>query len=180
MKGLFILSILFLQQVSLRAQQDTIVKFYNFTVTDINGDLFRFSSLKGKKVLIVNTASKCGLTPQYKELQELYERYGGEHFEIIAFPANNFLRQEPGTDMEIKEFCTSEYAITFPMMSKISVKGSDIHPLYRWLTRKELNGVLDSDVAWNFQKFLIDETGRLIHVYSPKVSPLDESLIKLL
>lgn len=180
MKSRVILLLLMVQFTSLYSQMDTLQKFHDFIVSDINGDEFRFSALKGKKVLIVNTASKCGFTPQYKELQELYEQFGGEHFEIIGFPANNFLRQEPGTDSQIKEFCTLEYSVTFPMMSKISVKGSDMHPLYRWLTRKELNGVFDSNVTWNFQKFLIDESGRLIQVFSPKVSPLDESLLKLL
>ena len=180
MKNLLILIILMAQFGSIQAQQDTVEKFHDFIVKDINGEEFPFSSLKGKKVLIVNTASKCGFTPQYKELQELHEQFSGERFEIIGFPANNFLRQEPGTDSEIMEFCSLTYSVTFPMMSKISVKGSDMHPLYRWLTRKNLNGVLDSKVTWNFQKFLIDESGRLIQVFPPKVSPLDESLVKLL
>ena len=180
MKSQILFLLLLVQFTSLYSQKDMQQKFHDFTVMDINGDEFRFSSLKGKKVLIVNTASKCGLTPQYKELQELYEQFGGEHFEIIGFPANNFLSQEPGTDSQIKEFCSSEYAVTFPMMSKISVKGADIHPLYRWLTSKELNGVLNAEITWNFQKFLIDESGQLMKVFSPRVSPLDDEIVRRL
>jgi glutathione peroxidase len=128
--------------------------------------------------MIVNTASKCGFTPQYEQLQALYKEYGGDGFVIIGFPANNFLSQEPGTNEEIKEFCTSKYSVTFPMMGKISVKGSDMHPLYKWLTEKSLNGVMDSDVKWNFQKYLVDEKGSLISVIPPKESPLSEQIVK--
>jgi len=180
MKIRIILLLFLVQFTSLYSQMETLQKFHDFVVSDINGDEFRFSALKGKKVLIVNTASKCGFTPQYKELQELYEQFGGEHFEIIGFPANNFLRQEPGTNSQIKEFCTTEYSVSFPMMSKISVKGADIHPLYRWLTQKDLNGVLNAEITWNFQKFLIDESGQLIKVFPPKVSPLDDEIVKWL
>jgi glutathione peroxidase len=154
--------------------------FYDFTVKDIDGKDFSFEKLKGKKVLIVNVASKCGLTPQYKELQELYTKYGGEKFVIVAFPANNFGKQEPGTDAEIKEFCTSKYAVSFPVMSKISVKGDDIHPLYRWLTEKHHNGVKAAPVEWNFQKFLIDEQGRFVDVVLPKEKPNTDKIIQWL
>jgi glutathione peroxidase len=133
--------------------------------------------LEGKKVLIVNTASKCGFTPQYEGLQELYTKYGGEDFVIIGFPANDFLKQEPGTNEEIREFCTLNYGVSFPMMAKISVKGKDMHPLYQWLTRKELNGYRDSKVKWNFQKYLVDEKGRLVGMYPPKTKPLSEEMI---
>ena len=151
--------------------------FYDFKVKDIDGNDFDLSSLKGKKVLVVNTASKCGLTPQYKQLQSLFETYGGEKFTIIGFPANNFLRQEPGTNEEIAEFCEKNYGVTFQMMSKISVKGDDIHPLYKWLTSKSENGVLDSEVGWNFQKYLIDEKGNLVDMVSPRVKPDDEKIV---
>ena len=154
--------------------------FHDFTVTNIDGDEFKLSSLKGKKVMVVNTASKCGLTPQYEDLEALYKQYGGDKFEIVGFPANNFMKQEPGTDEEIKEFCTKNYGVSFPMMSKISVKGDDMHPLYQWLTQKKLNGVEDSSVSWNFQKYLIDENGRLVKVISPKTKPNDPEIISWL
>ena len=144
--------------------------FYDFKVKTLDGKEFDFSSLKGKKVMIVNTASKCGFTPQYKELEELYEKYSDE-LVIIGFPANNFGQQEPGTAAEIREFCTKNYGITFPLMEKISVKGEDMHPLYKWLTSKDLNGVMDSEVKWNFQKYLIDENGKLIDVLYSKEKP---------
>jgi glutathione peroxidase len=150
--------------------------FHDFKVKDIDGKEFDMASLKGKKVLVVNTASKCGLTPQYKDLQELYQKYGSENFVIIGFPANNFMSQEPGSNDEIKEFCSTKYSVTFPMMEKISVKGKDIHPLYAWLTEKSLNGVIDSEVKWNFQKYLIDENGKLVDVVFPKTNPLDEKI----
>ncbi len=145
--------------------------FYDFKVRTIDGDNFNLSSLKGKKVLVVNTASKCGLTPQYKQLQELNDKYGGDKFVIIGFPANNFLKQEPGSNAEIREFCSANYGVTFQMMEKISVKGDDIHPLYKWLTDKSLNGVMDAPVTWNFQKFMIDENGRLVDMVPPRESP---------
>jgi len=152
-------------------------RFYDFTVKDIDGNDFALSSLEGKKVLVVNTASKCGFTPQYEQLQELYENYGGGDFTIIGFPANNFLNQEPGSNDEIKDFCQKNYGVTFPMMAKISVKGDDMHPLYHWLTEKGQNGVMDSSVAWNFQKYLIDENGKLVDVVKPKVKPNDDQIV---
>lgn len=151
--------------------------FYSFEIQTLTGDQFDFSQLKGKKVLIVNTASKCGYTPQYEDLQKLYEKYGGEKFVILGFPANNFMNQEPGTDEEIAEFCKINYGVTFPMMSKISVKGDDIHPLYRWLTSKELNGVMDSKVKWNFQKYMIDEDGNLVDFAAPGDKPFSEKIV---
>ncbi|NCC73996.1 MAG: glutathione peroxidase, partial [Sphingobacteriia bacterium] len=138
---------------------------------------FDLSLLKGKKVLVVNTASKCGLTSQFEQLQALYRKYGGEKFTIIGFPANNFMNQEPGTNEEIIEFCTENYGVEFPMMSKISVKGDNMHILYQWLTRKAENGVMDSEVTWNFQKYLIDENGRLAVMFSPGVKPDDPRII---
>lgn len=151
--------------------------FYDFKVKDIDGKDFNLSSLKGKKVLVVNTASKCGNTPQYEGLESLYKAYGNQKFVIIGFPANNFGAQEPGTNTEIKTFCTANYGVTFPMMSKISVKGDDMAPLYQWLTSKSKNGVMDSDVKWNFQKYLIDENGKLVDVVDPKVKPDDDKIV---
>lgn len=145
--------------------------FYDFKVTDIDGKAFDLSTLKGKKVLVVNTASKCGYTPQYAQLEELYKKYGGDKFVIIAFPENNFLSQEPGSNSEIKQFCTSTYGVTFPIMAKISVKGKDIAPLYEWLTSKDENGVMDAPVKWNFQKFMIDEKGNLVDMVPPRELP---------
>jgi glutathione peroxidase len=151
--------------------------FYDFKVKDIDGKDFDLSSLKGKKVLVVNTASKCGLTPQYTQLQSIFETYGGDKFTIIGFPANNFASQEPGSNKEIDEFCEKNYGVTFKMMSKISVKGDDMDPLYQWLTSKSKNGVMDSEVKWNFQKYLIDENGHLVDVVDPKVKPDDDKIV---
>ena len=150
---------------------------HSFTVEDINGDLFDFSSLKGKKVMIVNTASKCGLTPQYKKLEALYQLYKDQNFVIIGFPANNFMWQEPGTNEEIKAFCDKNYGVSFPIMAKISVKGKNQHPVYAFLTQKIKNGVRDSSVSWNFQKYLIDENGMLVNVISPRTRPDDEKIL---
>lgn len=150
--------------------------FYDFKVKTLEGKDFDFASLKGKKVMIVNTASKCGYTPQYEDLQTLYEQFG-QKLVIIGFPANNFMNQEPGTAEEIREFCNSKYEVTFPLMEKISVKGKDMHPLYQWLTSKDKNGVMDSSVKWNFQKYLIDENGKLIDVLYSKEKPGSEKVI---
>lgn len=152
--------------------------FYGFKTKTIDGKEFDLASLKGKKVLVVNTASKCGNTPQYKDLEALYKKYGGDKFVIIGFPANNFMSQEPGTNAEIKQFCTENYQVTFPMMSKISVKGKDIDPIYQWLTTKAKNGKMDAEVSWNFQKFMIDEKGNLVDVVSPRTNPTDEKIVK--
>lgn len=151
--------------------------FYDFKVKDIDGKDFNLSSLKGKKVLVVNTASKCGNTPQYADLEKLYEQYKNQKLVIIGFPANNFGKQEPGTNEEIAEFCTKNYGVTFPMMSKISVKGDDMDPLYQWLTSKSQNGVMDSEVTWNFQKYMIDENGKLVDMVAPKVKVDTEKIL---
>jgi glutathione peroxidase len=151
---------------------------HQFKVTDLEGNEFDFASLKGKKVLVVNTASKCGLTPQYKDLQALYEKYGNENFVIVGFPANDFMSQEPGTNDEIGAFCQKNYGVTFPMMGKISVKGDGKHPLYQFLTEKSKNGLEDNDVEWNFQKYLLDENGELEQVISPRTSPMDSKIIE--
>ena len=158
------------------SEKMTTQNIYQFKVTDLAGKLFDFESLKGKKIMIVNTASKCGLTPQYKDLQALYEKYQSKNFVIVGFPANNFGSQEPGTDKEIETFCAKNYGVTFPMMSKISVKGSDMHKLYQFLTQKSLNGLQDSEVQWNFQKYLINTDGELERVINPQTLPSDESI----
>lgn len=150
---------------------------YDFTVKDIDGNDFALSQFEGKKVLVVNVASKCGLTPQYEDLQALYEQYGGDDFVIVGFPANNFLSQEPGTNSDIKQFCTSNYGVTFPMMSKISVKGDDQHALYKWLTNESENGVIDASVKWNFQKFMINEEGKVVDVAFPNEKPMSDKIV---
>jgi glutathione peroxidase len=151
--------------------------FYDFKATTIDGQPFDLSTLKGKKVLVVNVASKCGYTPQYAQLEELYLKYSNKNFVIIGFPANNFMGQEPGSNEEIKTFCTTKYQVTFPMMAKISVKGKDIDPLYAWLTSKGQNGVLDAPVKWNFQKFMINEQGQVVDFASPGDKPFDDKIV---
>jgi glutathione peroxidase len=150
---------------------------HQFKVTDLNGKAFDFASLKGKKVLIVNTASECGLTPQYKDLESIYSKYKDKNFVVVGFPANNFGAQEPGSNQEIAKFCQMNYGVTFPMMAKISVKGNDMHPIYQFLTQKSKNGLQDSEVEWNFQKYLIDENGQLVKVLSPRVLPTDDVIM---
>ena len=159
------------------AMQEATENLHQFKVKTLADADFDFSSLKGKKVMVVNTASKCGLTPQYKDLQALYDTYKDENFVIVGFPANNFMSQEPGTNKEISAFCTENYGVTFPMMSKISVKGDDMHPVYQFLTQKAKNGLEDSKVAWNFQKYLINEKGEVVKMISPKTLPTDESVV---
>lgn len=150
---------------------------HRFIVKDIKGETFDMSQLKGKKVMIVNTASKCGLTGQYNGLQKLYETYKDEGFVILGFPANNFMSQEPGTNDEIQAFCERNYGVSFPMMGKISVKGPGKHVLYKYLTEKEENGVDDYAVSWNFQKFLLNKEGEVSAVFDPQTSPLDQAII---
>lgn len=171
-----ILTLLFIALISLSASAQT--SFFDFKAKNIDGELIDFKSFKGKKIMVVNVASKCGLTPQYEKLQALYEKYKSKGFIIVAFPANNFLSQEPGTNSEIKQFCTEKYNVTFPVMSKISVKGDDMDPIYQWLTQKAKNGYEDSDVKWNFQKYLISPDGKLVKVISPRTAPDDPEIIK--
>lgn len=149
---------------------------YQFTMKDITGEEVALSDFKGKVVMIVNVASKCGLTPQYMDLQALYDQKKDEGFVILGFPANNFLGQEPGSDEEIATFCEKNYGVNFPMFSKISVKGNDIHPLYAFLTDREMNGNVDSDVSWNFQKFLIGKDGMVRSSISPRKSVLNDDV----
>ena len=150
---------------------------HQFTTNDLSGKDFDLGTLKGKKAMIVNTASKCGLTPQYKQLQAIYETYGSDGFAIVGFPANNFMAQEPGSDAEIADFCEANYGVTFPMMSKIDVVGEEMHPIYKFLTQKEKNGLMDSKVTWNFQKYLLNEEGILEKVIDPRTSPDDPEVI---
>jgi glutathione peroxidase len=179
MKTIKLITLLFFTMVSISGFSQ-ITSFYDFKVKTLDGQVFDFSTLKGKRVMIVNTASKCGYTPQYKDLEELYNQFGGKDFVIIGFPANNFAGQEPGTASEIRKFCTENYGVTFPMMEKISVKGDDMHPLYQWLTSKSKNGVMDSEVKWNFQKYLIDENGKLQDVIYSKEKPNSEKVLSWL
>ncbi len=150
--------------------------FYDFSAKTIDGELLDFSVYKGKKVLVVNTASECMLTPQYKKLQELYEEYGGDDFEIVAFPCNDFGKQEPGSNEEIKLFC-EQYRVSFTLMEKISIKDDEQHPVYEWLTSSKENGTLDAKVRWNFQKFMIDTTGHVIDYVGPALSPMNQKII---
>lgn len=173
----FIITLFILTMENLQAQNNADNQtIYQFTVEDINGKPFALADLKGKKVMIVNTASKCGLTPQYKELEALYQQYKDKDFIIIGFPANNFLGQEPGSNEQIASFCSINYGVTFPMMSKISVKGKNMHPLYQFLTQKSKNGVEDSKVKWNFQKYLIGRDGKLEKVIDPKTLPSSDEV----
>ncbi|SEW08191.1 glutathione peroxidase [Chitinophaga arvensicola] len=150
---------------------------YDFKVDAVDGGKIDFSKYKGKKVLIVNTASMCGNTPQYEGLEKLYKKYEGK-LVIIGFPANNFGSQEPGSNKEIQEFCTKKYAVTFPMAAKISVKGADIHPLYKWLLEQSKAKHMEpAEVTWNFQKYLLDEKGNLVAVFSPKTQPESAEVI---
>jgi len=152
-------------------------KIYSFKMDDIDGRSVSLEKYKGMVLLIVNVASKCGFTKQYSGLQELYDTYKGQGFVILGFPANNFMGQEPGTDAEIKQFCTSKYNVSFPIFSKISVKGKNIHPLYQYLTSPEQNGEFGKPIAWNFNKFLIGKDGKTIGRFGSRVKPLDAEII---
>ena len=152
---------------------------HSFKVKSIEGGTIDFSKFKGKKILVVNTASKCGYTPQYEALEKVYEQYK-DKLVIVGFPANNFGGQEPGSDGDIQEFCKARFGVKFPLASKISVKGDDTAPIYKWLTNKTENGVLDAEIKWNFNKFLLDENGKMIAYFESKVKPDDEAILKYL
>ena len=153
---------------------------HNYSIESLNRDSeISLSEYTGKKILIVNVASKCGFTPQYKDLQKLYELYS-DKLVVLGIPCNQFLRQEPGSEALIAEFCSSNYGVTFPMTTKVDVKGKDQHPIYKWLTQKELNGKGDYKVSWNFNKFLIDEEGNLIEYFASGVNPLSQEITKYL
>lgn len=148
------------------------MNIYSFEIFDISGNSFDWETVKGKKIMVVNVASKCGLTPQYVELEELYQKYQNQGFTILGFPANNFGAQEPGTNNEIAAFCEANYGVSFQMMSKISVLGADQHPLYKWLTDET-----SESVSWNFQKFLVDDNGDVVESIPPAVLPNDEAIL---
>ena len=162
-------------KVSAVNNNTTLKSIYDFKVPALDGTTIDFAAFKGKKILIVNTASQCGYTPQYEGLQKLYDTYK-EKLVIVGFPANNFGQQEPGTNGEIKEFCKKNYGVTFPMAAKVSVKGDDIAAIYRWLTNKSENGVLDAEIKWNFGKFLLDEKGNLMTYFPSKITPMSDEI----
>lgn len=151
---------------------------HNFKVKAIDGKEFDLASLKGKKVMIVNVASECGYTPQYENLEKLYKAHGGDKFTIIAFPCNDFGQQEPGTNEEIVTFCSKNFGVTFPLMDKVTILGEQKCEVYQWLTSKAQNGVEDTEVKWNFQKYLIDENGNYVKMISTKVLPDDAEIVK--
>jgi len=176
MKRTFI-TLLSIMTLTLNSQTSTDSSIHQFKVADIYGNIFDFSQLRGKKVMIVNTASKCGLTYQYEALQKLYSQYKDLNFVIIGFPSNDFLWQEPGSNDEIIDFCEQNYGVTFPMMSKITVKGTKKHPIYQFLTQKSKNNYRDSRVTWNFQKYLINKEGRIEKIISPRTRPDSEEIV---
>ncbi|MGH9899929.1 MAG: glutathione peroxidase [Pyrinomonadaceae bacterium] len=153
---------------------------YDFNMKDIDQKNVDLSQYKGKVVLIVNVASKCGFTPQYEGLQKLYTKYKDQGFVILGFPANNFHGQEPGTNAEIKEFCSTKYNVSFPLFSKISVKGDDIDPLYKFLTSKETNPEFSGEITWNFNKFLVDKKGNIIARFDSKITPEDNQVTSVI
>lgn len=171
----FIFSILIICSISMYAQNELPKTIHGFTITTLEGESIDLSLFKGKKILIVNTASKCGFTPQYEDLEKLYQTYK-DQLVVIGFPANNFMNQEPGTNKDIAEFCERNYGVSFPMSEKISVKGKDIDPIYEWLTKKEFNGVKNNKVKWNFNKFLIDEEGNLIEHFGSSTKPMSSKI----
>jgi len=166
-------ALLFLKLLFFFAPQDQAefpASIYDYKVTALDGTEIDFGTFRGKKILIVNTASECGYTPQYAALEKLHKAHP-DNLVIVGFPANDFGRQEPGSNKEIAAFCKQNYGVTFPMAEKITVKGDEMAPIYRWLTDRRLNGVRDSKVKWNFQKYLIDETGRLVEIFNSAVKP---------
>ena len=183
-KFLSLLPLLLIALFSLNKMQKAIneslkikkMSIHEFKVENINGEEFDFSSLNGKKIMVVNTASKCGLTPQYEKLEALYQKYKNDNFIIIGFPSNDFMGQEPGSNEEIIAFCKKNYGVSFPMMSKVKVKGNDKCDIYSFLTSKSQNGLEDNKVQWNFQKYLLDENGFLVKVLSPRTLPDDPQI----
>lgn len=153
--------------------------FHDFKINSIEGKEIDFSTFKGKKILVVNVASKCGHTPQYRQLQELYVTHQ-DKLVVVGFPCNDFGGQEPAPEPEIKGFCEVRYGVTFPLTEKVKTKAKKCHPIYQWLKTKELNGKMDSEVRWNFQKYLIDENGRWLAMFEPAVNPLDEEILNWL
>jgi glutathione peroxidase len=152
---------------------------YDYTLKDIKGNDLSLSKFKGKKILLVNTASACGYTPQYKQLEELHQNFK-DKLAVIGLPCNDFGEQEPGTEKEIEQFCEVNFGVTFPLTEKVKILGSNPHPLYEYLMKKELNGYRDSDVKWNFQKYLIDENGHVIKIFGAPIDPLSEDVLKMI
>ena len=177
---IFLFLLIVLSSIIILFAQDNMNSIYDFQVKTIDGEVFKMETLKGKKIMIVNTASKCGFTNQYKDLQLLYKEFGGSDFEILAFPSNDFMNQEPGTNDEIKTFCEKKYDISFKLFEKIHVKGKNKHPLYTWLTQKEYNGVKNYFIKWNFQKFLINKNGEIVDCLSPNVKPNIDKVLEWL
>jgi len=175
----FILTSITAKSISQESQTDLKMKsIYDFTVKDIDGRDVKLERYKGKVVMIVNVASKCGFTQQYEGLQKIYSQYKDQGFVILGFPANNFLGQEPGTNEQIKQFCSLNYNVTFPMFSKISVKGKDIEPLYKYLTEKKTNPEFPGKISWNFNKFLVDPMGKIVARFGSKTKPESEEVIQ--
>lgn len=178
MKRIILITILLIVITVIQAEEQNMNSIYDFKVVDILGDTLQLSEYTGKVLLIVNTASKCGFTYQYEGLEKLYKTYKDIGFVILGFPANNFLKQEPGTDEEIATFCSTNYGVTFPMFSKISVRGKDIHPFYQYLTSKETNPEFGGKISWNFNKFLISKEGKIINRFGSKDKPESEKIIQ--
>jgi len=170
---LFVIGLLVAITLILSAGEQDMKTLYDFNVLDIDGNAVSLEQYAGKVLLIVNVASKCGFTHQYADLQALYEKYAGEGFVVLGFPANNFMNQEPGNNAEIKGFCSLTYGVSFPMFGKISVKGKDIHPLYEFLTDKELHPETGGKITWNFNKFLVDQSGQVVARFATKTNPSD-------
>jgi len=159
------------------APQTAMENFHDLSATTIEGATYDFNQLKGKRVLIVNTASRCGFTPQYADLEQLHKQFGDDDFVVLGFPCNQFGFQEPGSAGDIASFCENNYGVSFQMMEKVDVKGNDAHPVYQWLCDKARNGVEDHKVGWNFHKFLVDEEGRLVASLRSGVGPLDDVIV---
>lgn len=179
----FVCAAIFAISISSRANRtpdsgEKMNSIYDFSLKDIDRKEVSLSQYRGKVVLIVNVASRCGYTPQYQGLQNVYLKYKDRGFVTLGFPANNFMGQEPGTEEEIKTFCSIKYNVTFPMFSKVSVKGDDIHPLYKFLTSKETNPEFGGDIKWNFNKFLVDKSGKIIARFEPGVKPESDQVIQ--
>ena len=179
MKGKLVSALLLLFTIA-TVNAQTATSFYDYKLTDIEGNLVDMSEFKGKKVLLVNTATKCGLTTQFNDMEKLYEEYKDKDFVVLAIPSNDFGSMEPGTNEEIKSIVDEKYDVSFPVMAKTSVTGENENPLYNWLTKKELNGVMDTKVAWNFQKYMIDENGKLVGIVEPRESPASDKVVEWL
>ncbi|MBL7964380.1 MAG: glutathione peroxidase [Flavobacteriales bacterium] len=167
-------------KIPMSATPKPMSNFFELSVRSLTGDTVNLSRYRGNKIMVVNTASECGYTPQYRQLQELYIAYQDKGFVVLGFPSNDFGRQEPGSAEEIAVFCEKNYGVTFPMMEKVVTKGAGQHPVYAWLTRKELNGKLNTEVSWNFQKFLINADGTLHTTLAPATDPMSEPVLSWL